>query len=174
MNPRSFFVGRAVVLSVLLVLGALVGGFFWLNSYIYNEKQHGGISLKNYKEISYTIEGRQVQLGGDTKYFGNEAMGDLNGDGMPDVAFLVTAQPGGSGTFYYVVVALRQADNQYVGTNGVLLGDRIAPQTTEISGDSLIVNYADRKPNEPMVTPPSVGVSKYLKVSGTQLVETAR
>ncbi len=33
----------------------------------------------------------------------------------------------------------------------------------------LIVNYADRNPDEPMVTPPSVGVSLYLRVAGTRL-----
>jgi hypothetical protein len=174
MNGRKFFVGRVLGLGVLVVVVLVVSGFYWLNAYIYNEKQPGGISLKNYKEIAYTIEGRQVQLGSDTKYFGNEAKGDLNGDGIPDVAFLVTQQPGGSGTFYYVVVALGQPEGQYLSTNGVLLGDRIAPQTTEISNGTLIVNYADRNPDEPMVTPPSVAVSKYFTVSGSQLSEVAR
>jgi len=96
-------------------------------------------------------------------YFGNEATGDLNGDGKPDTAFIVTSQPGGSGTFFYVIVALRTATG-YTGTNAVLLGDRIAPQTTEIRGGELIVNYADRRPDEPFTAQPSVGKSMYLKV----------
>jgi hypothetical protein len=63
-------------------------------------------------------------------------------------------------------------DGRYQGTNAVLLGDRIAPQTTEIrDGGMLIVNYVERKPGEPMTTRPSMGVSKYLKVEGTMLVE---
>ena len=107
-----------------------------------------------------------------TKYFGNEATGDLNGDGLPDVAFILTQNSGGSGTFYYVVVALKTVDG-YQGTNAVLLGDRVAPQTTEIQSGQLVVNYADRKAGEPMTTQPSVGMSTYLTVQGNTLVEVA-
>ena len=98
-----------------------------------------------------------------TRYFGNEARGDLNGDGLADVAFLVTQNAGGSGTFYYAVAAL-QVKNGYEGTNALLLGDRIAPQSAEVRSGELIVNYADRRPGEAMTTPPSVGVSKCFKV----------
>jgi hypothetical protein len=38
----------------------------------------------------------------------SEAKGDLNGDGQEDIAFLLTSDRGGSGTFYYVqLVPLR-------------------------------------------------------------------
>lgn len=139
----------------------------------------------DYKNTTYIIEGQSVTLTDGraettvapgsasktvTQYFGNEATGDLNNDGTPDVAFLLTQDAGGSGTFYYVVVALKTSDG-YQGTNAILLGDRIAPQTTEIREGQLIVNYADRKPDEPMTAQPSVGVSKYLKVEGTILVD---
>lgn len=108
-----------------------------------------------------------------TQYFGNVATGDLSGDGMPDVAFILTQNSGGSGTFYYIVVTLVAADGSYQGTNAILLGDRIAPQTTEIRNGQLIVNYADRAAGEPMTAQPSVGVSKYLEVQGTTLVEVS-
>ena len=135
----------------------------------------------SYKDISYEVDGQAVRLVNGayeteaapgsaskviTKYFGNDVTGDLNGDGVPDIAFLLTRSGGGSGTFYYVVVALKTAGG-YTGTNAVLLGDRIAPQTTLIAGGELVVNYADRKAGEPMTTTPSVGVSKYMTlVSG--------
>src|SRR5574341_442852 len=32
-----------------------------------------------------------------TRYFGNEAKGDLTGDGLEDIAFLITQETGGSG-----------------------------------------------------------------------------
>jgi hypothetical protein len=65
---------------------------------------------------------------------------------------------------------LKTADG-YLGTNAVFLGDRIAPQTTEIRDEEIIVNYAERKLDEPMTTPPSIGVSKYFKIVEGRLVE---
>jgi hypothetical protein len=69
----------------------------------------------------------------------------------------------GTGTFYYVVASL-QTPSGYTGTNAIFLGDRIAPQTTEIKNGEIIVNYADRKPTDPMSAQPTVGVSKYFKI----------
>ena len=141
--------------------------------------------LGSYKDATYQINGRSITLVNGvyesetapgsasriiTRYFGNDAVGDLNGDGREDVAFLLMQDAGGSGTFYYVAVALRTAAG-YQGTNAILLGDRIAPQTTKIENALVIVNYAERKPDEPFSTKPSVGVSKYLKVIDGKLVE---
>lgn len=106
-----------------------------------------------------------------TRYFGNEAFDDLNGDGLMDVVFLLTQDGGGSGTFYYAAAAIKTPAG-YQGANAVFIGERIAPQTTEIKNGEIIINYADRKPGEPMTAQPSVGVSKYLKVeNGTLIVE---
>jgi hypothetical protein len=131
------------------------------------------------KNAVYEIDGKTVQLvngifetvaapGSASKvtirYFGNDARGDLNGDGQEDVAFLITKDAGGSGLFYYVVVALKTPTG-YKTTNAFLIGDRIAPQSTNIIGRELHVNYSDRKPGEPMTTQPSVGVVKLLKVT---------
>ncbi len=113
----------------------------------------------------------QNQIGNaTTTNFGNNATGDLNGDGLPDIAMITTENPGGSGTFFYVVVELKTSTST-IKTNSIFLGDRIAPQTTEIKNGVLIVNYADRKPSDPMTTQPSVGVSRYFKVVGGELVE---
>ena len=79
-----------------------------------------------------------------------------------DVGFVFTRESGGSGTFYYAVAALWMLDGNYVGTNAVYLGDRIAPQSTEIRQSILKVNYADRGKDEPFSTPPSQGVTAYL------------
>lgn len=107
-----------------------------------------------------------------TSYFGNEAKGDLNGDGLEDRAFLVTQSTGGSGTFYYVVVALKTNDG-YKTTNAFLIGDRIAPQTTQIRSDvrELYVNYADRKKGEPLTATPREGKTLYLKVNSNGVLE---
>jgi hypothetical protein len=142
-------------------------------------------TIANYKDATYVVEGEPISLVNGlaekeiapgsaskqiTKYFGNEATGDLNGDGQADVAFLLTQDSGGSGTFYYVAVALK-TDSGYKGTNAIFLGDRIAPQSTEIQGGRLIVNYADRNPGEPFTAQPSLGVSKYFKIIDSKLIE---
>jgi hypothetical protein len=93
---------------------------------------------------------------------------DLNADGREDIVFLLTQNQGGSGTFYYAVSALN-TENGYVGSDGYLLGDRIAPQTTVVSPNLkqkgvIVVNFADRASGEPMTTSPSVGKSVYLKL----------
>ncbi len=97
-----------------------------------------------------------------TRYFGNEVRHDFDGDGREDVAFLLTQETGGSGTFYYVVAAINKASG-YVGSDAVLLGDRVAPQTTHMgNGNVIVVNYAVRNPGEPFTTRPSLGKSIWL------------
>ena len=110
---------------------------------------------------------------------------DLNDDGREDTVFLLTQTKGGSGTFFYVVSALN-LPNGFVGSDAVLLGDRIAPQTTEIDEGKtaigtvrknvIVVNYADRKPEDPMTTPPSIGKSIWLKLdpSTVRFAEVAK
>jgi hypothetical protein len=101
-----------------------------------------------------------------TRYLGNEAEGDLNGDGLQDLAFWVTQESGGSGTFYYVVVALKNAGG-YTATNAFRVGDRITPQSLQIRSDAreLHVNFAERKRGEPMTTPPTEAAVLLLKVT---------
>lgn len=173
---------------IIIIIGVLaIAGFFYLNQHsspeiVKNEPQG------DYKNISYVIEGETIPLHDgtyeaqaapgsvekvDTEYFGNETKGDFNNDGREDVAFVLTQSGGGTGSFFYVVAALKTADG-YQGTNAIFLGDRIAPQTTEFRGGQIIVNYADRKPGEPLSADPSVGVSKYLKVSADKLVEVSK
>ncbi len=182
----------SMAVGVLAVLLVVAGGWFFMGRTSVApqpQPQQQNVVVQtapvDYKNISYVIDGQQVTLVNgsaetaaapgsaskiSTKYFGNGATGDLNGDGVPDVAFILTQNSGGSGTFYYVVAALKTPSG-YQGTSALLLGDRIAPQTTEIKNGQIIVNYADRKSGEPMTTPPSVGVSKYVNVTGTTLVQ---
>jgi hypothetical protein len=140
-------------------------------------------STPGYQNTSYVIEGEQVTLVDGvsevqavpgsaslvtTEYFGNEFFIDLDNDGDEDVVFLITQNPGGSGTFFYVVAALSTSAG-YVGSDGYRLGDRIAPQSITSSAnprhkDVVVVNFADRAPQDTMVVPPSVGKSVYLKL----------
>lgn len=118
------------------------------------------------KSLDLKIEGNKAT------YFGNEARGDLDGDGLEDVAFLVTSEGGGSGTFYYAIVAIQTSEG-YKLTNPFFVGDRIAPQSNFIPKNSreLQINYAERRPAEPMTTPPSQGAVLLLKVTDAGILE---
>jgi hypothetical protein len=105
-----------------------------------------------------------------TRYFGNEATGDLDRDGREDMAYLITQEDGGSGTFFYAVVALNK-EGGYKITNAFFVGDRIAPQSTNIIAGELHVNFAERKPDEPMTAQPSLGAVLLLKVTPEGVLE---
>ncbi|MCE9541858.1 META domain-containing protein [Candidatus Kaiserbacteria bacterium] len=175
MNLRQFYVGRTIGFLVVLAILGIVAGFYALNNHIYEEKQ--AYAAQDYKDAEYVIDGQRVRLTDGkseteaapgsaskivTTYFGNEVKKDIDGDGRDDVVFLLTQNTGGSGTFFYVVAALN-TPRGYVGSSATLLGDRVAPQTTESgSGATIIVNYADRAPGEPFTARPSMGKSMYL------------
>ncbi len=112
-----------------------------------------------------------------TRYFGNAVEVDLNSDGKLDSGFLLTQATGGSGTFFYVAAAVQNPAGTYQGTNAIFLGDRIAPQSTNVDPSNpaqFIVNYADRATGEPMSAQPTQGVSKTFKVDSGILVEVQR
>lgn len=126
--------------------------------------------------ITYTVSNQRFKLvdgkaetlaipGSNTRrslrVFGEPVYGDLDNDGDDDVAVLLRYDPGGSGTFYYATIAINDT-GEYISTNSVLLGDRIAPQTVEIhDGGKVVYNFAERKTGEPMTTQPSQGVSRW-------------
>lgn len=160
---------KYILIAILLLIGLYV-----LNNAF--KKGEAPVS-SDYKNIEYTIAGQKIKLingssevesapGSSsktiTKYFGNELKKDLDGDGREDVAFLLTQNSGGSGTFFYLAGALNK-ESGWTGTEAVFIGDRIAPQTTDSGeGRIVIVNYADRKPGESFSTQPSQGKSLYL------------
>lgn len=162
------------IVSLAIVIAVI--GIAWWGFARRAEAPTDGKAL-SYKDATYMIDGTPVTLMDGvaempaapgsaskivTRYFGNELRKDLDGDGREDVVFLLTQQTGGSGTFYYVVAALDTAAG-WKGSDGYLLGDRIAPQTTESGeGKQVIINYADRKQGESFAVRPSVGKSAYL------------
>jgi hypothetical protein len=85
---------------------------------------------------------------------------------------MITQETGGSGIFYYAVVAVTKGDT-YMTTNAFFVGDRIAPQTSLIPQNSneLQINYAKRRPGEPMTTSPSEGAVLLLKVTPEGVLE---
>ena len=147
MNTKRIF-GLCVVI-VVGVFGFIIGEslMYISSSQSSSSQQTSPIVANSPQNATYSIEGQSVTLVNGvsevaaapgsaskviTRYFGNAVTLDLNGDGRPDSVFILTQNTGGTGTFYYVVAALNMP-NGYVGSHGLLLGDRIAPQTTEVS-----------------------------------------
>ncbi len=163
-----------VILLIAIIILLMV---FWKK----NVDNKSSINEVNIELTTYLIEGEVVTLengvsknpdsrGCRTTYFGNEVRRDINSDGKEDVAFLVTQQCTGTGTFYYILAAITNGVG-YQGTKGILIGDRISPQSTEIDGNSVVVNYMRREDGEPFTTPPSISVSKFFRIYGAHLVE---
>ncbi|MEI6480633.1 MAG: hypothetical protein WCO12_03915 [bacterium] len=178
---------KKAILFLILFIIVVVGVMVILPKYRAVAPTHNATSTQStvgYKDATYKIDDQPINLKNGlsettvegslssvrTMYFGNEAKGDVNGDGKEDVAFLLTQNGGGTGTFYFLAVALGN-EGGYKGINTVFIGDRIAPQNTEIKNGVITVNYADRLPSEPMVAEPTVGVSRYFKVQDDTLTE---
>jgi hypothetical protein len=171
--------GKLLVLGLLLIIGG--GGWWYFTREVITEVKTITETATSSSQTAFSIDGVPVTLinGSSsvpsapgsasmtvTSYFGNEAKGDFNKDGKEDMAFLVTQQSGGSGTFYYLATSL--------GGPALVLGDRIAPQTTEYRNGKIIVNYADRKPGEPMTATPTVGMSRYFEIKNNVLTEVTK
>jgi hypothetical protein len=198
MNKRTLFVIGAMIVVACI---AVAGYFFERSKTVQpaSTSTQSAAAVLDPLNATYIVEGSAVALANGkseqaaapgsaeiitTQIFGTPVLGDVNGDGVNDAAVIITQTGAGSGTFYYAAVALATSSEigsgsstadaaaDTIGTNAILLGDRIAPDTTQIENGIITVNYADRKSTDPMTTQPSVGVSKYLVVKGTTLYDT--
>ena len=147
---------KSILIPLIAVL--VVVGYFYYSNQI-NVRLI--VPSADYKKAEYIISGQKTKLGdGVFTYFGNEVKTDLNKDGRMDTAFLITQKKSDGALWYFLVGALNTADG-YVGTQGVLIGDRISPQSTNMNTqagkeDQIVVNYA-------VGSNPSVGKSLWLK-----------
>lgn len=126
------------------------------------------------RNAAYGMDGKTVAFrngnADGASMFGIPTEGDLDDDGDRDAVVIFTTDGGGSGTFFYVAAALR-GDGGYFGTDAVLVGDRIAPDTTSVQDGTVAFNYATRHPWEPFTAQTSVGKTKRLRVMDGALVE---
>jgi len=173
-----------VMISMVIILIMGIYKFNFINNDIYNKNTnqiniHDGTYIINSQKITLKNGISEIKAAPGstskiiTRYFGNDVVHDLNEDDKDDLVFILTQETGGSGIFYYVV-ALLYTTNGPVGSTGLLLGDRIAPQTIEIDEGKttkgsnkqnvIIVNYADRKIGDNFSISPSVGKSIWIKL----------
>ncbi|MCX6754337.1 MAG: META domain-containing protein [Candidatus Nomurabacteria bacterium] len=179
---KKILIILAILVSIILSIGIYKFNFTNNDIYINNGEQI------NSHDATYILNGQKIILKNGiseveaapgsaskivTKYFGNDLKHDINDDGTVDDIFLVTQETSGSGVFYYVV-ALISTPLGLVGSNGVLLGDRITTQAINIDEGKttngtnrqnvIIVNYEDRKHEESFTVAPSVEKSIWLKL----------
>lgn len=185
MRPQTVYtadMNKKIVLGVVIAL-VIVG---IAGSYLADRVPHDSVrALLNPLNATYDIDGTRVTLVNgkgeqviaeesasmlQVQIFNEPTKGDLDFDGDADAAVMLVVNSGGTGTFFYIAAAV-DMQNTTNGTNAILLGDRIAPQTVEIRNGVIIANYADRAPGEPFALPPSVGTSKYLMLRNGMLVD---
>lgn len=170
---------QTILLALILIgLGLIFTQRYWVDPLVnfILEKQGESVSKNDPLNISFTLSGqaytlqdgtveREIAPGSASKevirVFGQPVLGDLNGDGASDAVMFLTQDLGGSGTFFYIVEAINQ-DGFFVGTDAMLLGDRIAPQNINIVDGRAVANFAERRVGEPMSTAPSVGKSVWV------------
>lgn len=103
---------------------------------------------------SHLVEGESLAIDHPQLTLMLAARGDLDGDGIEEVADVVVHQPGGSGSFYYLSVN-KGLSCGFAPMPAVFLGDRIALDAMEVTGQRLTVTFRDRDESEPMVSPPT-------------------
>jgi hypothetical protein len=159
---------RPVLTGLLLAsAAALILLFVVMRSAIQQSSVAAPAEVKN---ITVTLEGDTVTLTdgiakkpaapgsaarNTVRIVGEPVMGDATGDGKADAALLLENDPGGSGTFYYAVLAVDD-NGSYRATNAVALGDRIASRGVEFTDGRFVYRYLERKPGEPLAAAPSV------------------
>ena len=159
---------RRVLTGLLLAsAAALILLFVVMRSAIQQSTVAAPAEVKN---ITVTLDGDTVTLSdgvakrpaapgsaaqNTVRIVGEPVMGDATGDGKADAALLLENDPGGSGTFYYAVLAVDD-NGSYRATNAVALGDRITPRGVEFTDGRFVYRYLERKPGEPLAVAPSV------------------
>ena len=164
---------KTSLLAVTALLVSVVLGFYTFTKNKTTIKTTLPAITNDVRNTTYTLEGATARLengkavitnteGTTTvQLFGEPVYADFNKDGVNDAALMLTKNDGGSGTFFYAVLAISK-NGLYYPTNALLLGDRIAPQTITITDGRAVYNYAERKATDPMTTPPSIGKSLYI------------
>lgn len=178
---------QIILLGLIVVgLGLLATQKYWVGpfaNFIVNQSGEG-VAVNDPLNLTYTLQvepftlvngkweqelavdsASSPQAGSASKevrgVFGYPVYGDVDQDGDEDGVMFLVQNTGGSGTFFYLVVAIRDK-GVYKGTNAMFLGDRIAPQNINFQDGRAVANFAERKAGEPMTTPPSVGRSVWV------------
>ena len=96
--------------------------------------------------------------------------GDLNGDGVPDIAVVLTASTGGSGTFYYLYGVMNDKGTPKPSA-ATLIGDRIKITTVLVQAGEIVIDMVTQGPKDTMAKP-TLAVTNKFKLDAGNLVST--
>lgn len=95
--------------------------------------------------------------------------GDLNADGAADAAAVLVADPGGSGTFYYLAAVLNQ-NGTPKPVASQFLGDRVFIRSFKVEDGNVVIELDISGPEDPACCPTDSKRFTY-RLEGDQLVE---
>ncbi|MCW1958728.1 MAG: hypothetical protein KIH64_009320 [Mycobacterium sp.] len=160
---------RPVLLSLLVAsVAALAALFFVMRTAVDKAGEHAAPAAV--RNVTVELDGQPFTLKdgvaavesapgsaakNTVRIVGEPAVGDATGEGEQDAALLIANDPGGSGTFYYAVLAVNHG-GAYQATNAVALGDRIVPQGIDFTDGHFVFHFLDRKSGESMADEPTV------------------
>ena len=126
------------------------------------------VTLKNGKWI-----GKSLAVGGASRPVailmdGFKLTGDLNGDGAPETAVILSGNSGGSGVYYYLAV-LEPRGNRLVNLATTLIGDRVQILGGVIREGKIELKVVRQGPDDPNCCP-SQKVLRTWTLKGTKLV----
>jgi hypothetical protein len=135
--------------------------------------EYQGIYAETVKLTDGSYEGEPFVEGGASRptvtFIEPYALGDLDGDGVDDVAVFLIESSGGSGAFRYLAAVLNQ-DGKPVNVATQFIGDREQLQSITIEGGKITVNMVVHGPDDPMCCPSQETTQEY-QLQGEQLVQ---
>ena len=100
------------------------------------------------------------------------SIGDLDGDEINDAAVIIVADPGGSGTFYYLHAVINGYHFFYDAAADIL-GDRVKIESLNIAEGKIYLDMVSHKQDDPMCCPTDE-VSIVYKYQNNQLFRLVR
>ncbi|UMX48204.1 MAG: hypothetical protein L7H18_01515 [Candidatus Nealsonbacteria bacterium DGGOD1a] len=128
------------------------------------------VSLENGKSENTSADGSKIT----TQIAGTPVTGDLNSDGQPDWAVILTQKTANDvGVYYYAAIALVDEEKRLiVGSNAVAIGDRIDLRNIAIVNQAVKVDYLDWKiDGDAVESLPTVPTSKSFILDGVMFKE---
>lgn len=160
-NRKALWAGFGLLVVLLLALSYFFGFKSNKQTKPVTVEQGETAYVADYKEGVYKVDDHWLKISaaekrapGEAEYINNEWRGDVSGDGWEDVVFWFRDDTEGSGTFYYVTVALNTIDG-FIGTKSYFVGDRIKPISLNYQNGEIVVEYKDRAAGEPMAKAPT-------------------